>query len=164
MIATVAEGPTIDRIEADYRTAFKRGEQGVVDALRMVKAAVKNASIAKRSALDEAEVLRVIQKELKSRRDSLAAFESGGRADLAAKERAEVTILSAYVPEALTDAQIDAALDAVFASVKPSGPADFGTVMGRVMKKVAGRADGSAVQSKVKERLASIGPLSSTPT
>lgn len=163
MIATVAEGPTIDRIEADYRTAFKRGEQGVVDALRMVKAAVKNASIAKRGALDEAEVQKVVQKEIKSRRDSLVAFESGGRADLAAKERAEVTILSAYAPESLSEAQIDAALDAVFAAVKPAGPADLGKVMGRVMKEVAGRADGARVQSKVKERLASIGPLSSTP-
>lgn len=159
MIATVAEGPTIDRVESDYRAAFKRGEQGVVDALRMLKAAVKNESIEKRGPLNEAEVVKVVQKELKQRHESLVAFESGGRADLAAKERAEIVILSAYAPEALSDSQLSALLDAVFAEVKPSGPADFGKVMGHVMKAVSGRADGTALAAMVKERLTSIGPL-----
>lgn len=158
MIATVAEGPTIDRVEADYRAAFKRGEQGVVDTLRLLKAAVKNASIAKRSSLDDAEVVRVIQQQQKQRRDSFAAYESGGRPELAAKEQAELTILGAYLPAALTEAQLSALLDGVFAELKPSGPSDFGKVMGRAMKAVAGRADGTAVQNLIQQRLSASAP------
>lgn len=155
-VAIVAEGPTIDRIEADYRTAFKRGEQASVATLRMVKAAVKNASIAKRGSLDEAEVLRVVIKEQKQRRDSAEQYTKGGRPDLAAKEQAEITLLSVYVPEALTDAQLGAVLDRVIAEVKPQGMNDVGRVMARVMGEVSGRADGTTVQAKVKERLTAL--------
>lgn len=155
-VAIVAEGPTIDRIEADYRAAFKRGEQASVATLRMVKAAVKNASIAKRGSLDEAEVLTVVVKEQKQRRDSAEQYTKGGRPDLAAKEQAEITLLSVYVPEALTDAQLGAVLDRVIAEVKPQGMNDVGRVMARVMGEVSGRADGTTVQVKVKERLTAL--------
>jgi hypothetical protein len=158
VIATVAEGPTIDRVEADYRASFKRGEQGVVDTLRMLKAAVKNASIAKRSMLDEAEVVKVVQQQIKQRQDSLTAFESGSRLDLAAKERAELTILSTYAPAALTAAQLSAILDTVFAKLSPTGPADFGKVMGAAMKAVGGRADGTTVQTTIRQRLSAMSP------
>ncbi len=157
MIASVAEGPTIDRIEADYRTAFKRGDAPVVGVLRMVKAAVKNASIAKRGPLDEGEVQKVVAKELKQRRDSVAAYTAGNRPDLAATEQAEITLLSGYLPEPLTGSQLEAVIDRVLAELKPAGPKDFGRVMGRVMQETAGRADGAMVQKKLTERLAALG-------
>ncbi len=142
-----------ERIEADLLTAMKAREASRIEVLRFLKSSLQNARIAKQADLDDADVEKVIASDVKRRTDAEAQFRSGGRNDLADADHAAITILQAYLPKGLSEAEITEIVTAQVAAVGAKGPADFGKVMGPVMAKVGTRADGKIVQSLVKKIL-----------
>jgi uncharacterized protein len=125
-----------------------------LSTLRLLTAAIKQREVDERIELDDAAVVAVIEKMIKQRRESIAQFEKGGRADLADAEKAEVQVLSAYLPAQMGDAEIQKEIDAVIAATAASGAKDMGKVMGALKGKLAGRADMGKVSALVKARLA----------
>ena len=142
-----------EKIAQDMRDAMKARESGRVGALRMLMAAVKNTEVEKRHDLSDDEVLDVVTKEAKRRRESIEAFEKGGRTDLVEKESAELTVLEAYLPERLSDDELAALVDAAIAETGASTPKQMGDVMKALMPKLRGRADGGQVSALVKAKL-----------
>jgi len=140
-------------IQATTVAALKAGEKVTVGALRMLTAAIVNKEKELRRELSDDEVREVAAKEVKKRTESIEAFESAGRQELADKEQAERQILRAYAPEQLTDEQVDALIEDAIASTGASGPQEMGKVMGVVMAGTKGKVDGSVVQAKVRTRL-----------
>jgi uncharacterized protein YqeY len=140
-------------IRADTVAALKAGEKIKVGALRMLTAAIVNKEKELRRELSDDEVREVAAKEVKKRTESIEAFESAGRQELADKEQAERQILRAYAPEQLSDEQVDALVEDAIASTGASGPQAMGKVMGVVMAGAKGKVDGSVVQAKVRARL-----------
>ena len=124
------------------------------DALRLLTAALKQKEVDERKDLTDGDVVSIIDKMIKQRRDSITQFEQGGRADLADKENFEISVLQKYMPEALSDADIDAAIAAAIAETGAKAPPDMGKVMGPLKAKLAGRADMGKVSARVKARLA----------
>lgn len=146
-------------IDKDYITAYKAKETVRVSVLRMLKTSMKNKLVELRrpgGELDDAEVLDVIVKEAKQRRDSIAEYEKANRPDLAGREAEELKILETYLPAALTDGELEAAVAAKIAEVGAKGPADMGKVMGPLMKELKGRVDGGKLSATVKARLAAL--------
>lgn len=144
-----------ERIEADLKAAMKAGEKLKVSTLRMVNSALKNERIDKGRDLEEDEVIAVVSKAQKQRREAEEQYREGGREELAEKEAAEAEILQAYLPEPISDEALDEAIEAAIAETGATGMKDMGAVMGRVMEQVRGRAEGSEVSRRVKERLQS---------
>lgn len=142
------------RLQEDMKIALKAGDKDRLKVIRMVVAAIKQQEIDKRGDLDDADVLATLNKMVKQRRDSVAQFRSGGREDLAEAEESEIGVLEAYLPEALTDAEVDALIDAAIRESGASGVRDMGKVMAIVKQKAEGRADLGAVSGKVKAKLA----------
>ena len=144
-----------ETLQAKVGEAMKAGRRLEVDTLRFLMSAVKNRAIelGPQAALSDADVLDVIAKQVKQRRESVAGFEKGGRAELAAKERAEMDLLAAYLPAGLSDAELDALVVEAVAAAGAAGPGDVGKVMKVLMPNVKGRADGGAVQARVKAKL-----------
>ena len=142
-----------ERITDDMKAAMRSGEKERLGAIRMITAAIKQREVDERIALDDAQVLAVLEKMVKQRRESIAAFEQGGRADLADKEKAEIQILAAYLPEQLTEAEVDALIQAAIAETGAASMKDMGKVMGVVKAKAAGRADMGAVSARIKAAL-----------
>lgn len=142
-----------EKIAEDMRGAMKAREAVRVASLRMLMAAVKNAEIETRHELSDDEVLDVVTKEAKRRRESIEAFEQGGRDDLVAKESAELSVLEAYLPQRLTDEEIAALVDEAIAETGASTPKQMGDVMKALMPKIRGRADGAQVSALVKSKL-----------
>lgn len=144
-----------EAIQAKVGEAMKAGRRLEVDTLRFLLSAVKNRAIelGPKATLSDADVLDVIAKQVKQHRESVAGFEKGGRAELAAKERAEIDVLAAYLPAGLSDAELDALVVEAVAAAGAAGPGDVGKVMKVLMPKVKGRADGTAVQARVKAKL-----------
>ncbi|MGH2792871.1 MAG: GatB/YqeY domain-containing protein [Actinomycetota bacterium] len=142
-----------EKIANDMRDAMKAREAVRVATLRMLMAAVKNAEIEKRHELSDDEVLDVVGKEAKRRRESIEAFEKGGRDDLVAKESGELAVLEAYLPERLSDDELAALVDAAIAETGASSPKQMGDVMKALMPKLRGRADGGQVSALVKAKL-----------
>jgi uncharacterized protein YqeY len=140
-------------IQAETVTALKAGEKVTVGALRMLTAAIVNKEKELRRELSDDEVREVAAKEVKKRTESIEAFESAGRQELADKEQAEREVLLAYAPEQLTEEQVDALVEDAIASTGASGPQEMGKVMGVVMAGAKGKVDGSVVQAKVRARL-----------
>jgi uncharacterized protein len=140
-------------IHADTVAALKAGEKIKVGALRMLTAAIVNKEKELRQELSDDEVREVAAKEVKKRAESIEAFESAGRQELADKEKAEREILRAYAPEQLSEEQVDALIEDAIASTGASGPQEMGKVMGAVMAGAKGKVDGSVVQAKVRARL-----------
>jgi len=124
------------------------------DALRLITAALKQKEVDERVTLADADVVAVIDKMIKQRRDSIAQFEKGGRQDLADTEKYELGVLQAYMPQALSEAEIAAAVAASIAESGAKGPADMGKVMAVLKPRLAGRADMSKVSGLVKVKLA----------
>ena len=145
--------PLKDRLREEITTALKGGEKVRVSALRMLSAAVTNREKETLHELSDDEIREVATKEVKKRTEAIEAFSQAGRTELADKEREERSVLEAYAPAQLSEAEVDAIIDDAFATTGASGPQDLGTVMGTIMGRVKGRADGGAVQRKVKERL-----------
>jgi hypothetical protein len=141
-----------ERIDADYKTAFKAHEAVKVGALRMVKSAIKNAAIEARQTLTDEETLAVIAREVKRRRESIAMFTQGGRTDLVEQEQAELATIEGYLPAQMGDEELTKIVAAVVAELA-AGPKDFGKVMNAAMAKVKGQADGNRVSAIVKKLL-----------
>lgn len=144
-------------LQNDMREAMRARDDLRLQALRMVLAAAKNAKIEKKGELDDADVRGVIQKAIKTRRESVEQFRAGGREEMARKEEAEIALLQAYLPEAMGEAETAAAVAALVAELAGSGPALTKKDMGRVMKEAqsrfAGRADNRLVSKLVSESL-----------
>ncbi|MEZ5862518.1 MAG: GatB/YqeY domain-containing protein [Geminicoccaceae bacterium] len=142
-----------ERITEDMKTAMRSGEKERLGVIRMLQAAIKQREVDERITLDDAQVLAVLEKMLKQRRESIAQYESGGRADLAAKEAAEIAVLQVYMPAQLSEAELDALIAAAIAQTGAASIKDMGKVMGIVKSQAAGRADMGAVGARIKARL-----------
>jgi uncharacterized protein YqeY len=141
------------RITEDMKTAMRAKDAARLSTIRMLLAAIKQREVDERIELGDTDVLAVIEKMLKQRKDSIAQFEAGRREDLAAIERAEVGVLTAYLPAQLSDNEIEAEIDAALVASGAAGLAGMGKVMAILKPKLAGRADLGAVSAKVKARL-----------
>ena len=142
-----------DRIQDDIKTAMKARETERLNAIRLLLAAIKQREVDERITLDDAAVATVIDKLIKQRRDSLNQYEQAGREDLAAIERAEIEVLSPYMPAQMSAAEVDAAVKAAIAQTGAAGPADMGKVMGVLKPLLAGKTDLSKVSQLVKAAL-----------
>jgi len=143
-----------DTINDDVKDAMKSGDARRRDALRLLTAALKQKEVDERKTLADADVVAVIEKMIKQRRDSISQFQQGGREDLAQNEEYEITVLGKYMPAALSDDEIDAAIAEAIAETGAKVPADMGKVMAPLKGKLAGRADMSKVSARVKQKLA----------
>lgn len=143
-----------DRITDDMKSAMRARETLRLGAIRMLLAAVKQREVDERILLDDAQVAAIVDKLIKQRRDSIAQFEQAGRTDLVDQEKAEVVVLSAYLPAQADAAEIEALLAAAIAATAAAGPQDMGKVMAVLKGKLAGRADLTAVSAMVKSQLA----------
>jgi uncharacterized protein YqeY len=141
------------RVNDDLKSAMRAGDAPRRDALRLLLAALKQREVDERKELSDADVIAVIDRMIKQRRDSITQFEKGGRQDLADREKFELSVLQAYMPLALSDAEIEAAVAAALAETGAKGPGDMGKVMAALKPKLAGRADMSKVSSVVKQKL-----------
>jgi uncharacterized protein YqeY len=146
--------PLKDRISSDVKDAMRAGDAPRRDALRLITAALKQKEVDERVTLADADVVAIIDKMIKQRRDSIAQFEKGGRQDLANAEKYELGVLQAYMPQALSEAEIAAAIAASIAESGAKVPADMGKVMALLKPRLAGRADMSKVSGLVKVKLA----------
>lgn len=146
--------PTLkDRIAGEMREALKAGEKVRLGALRLLSAAVTNREKDLRHSLSDDEIREVAAKEVKKRTESIEAFESAGRRELAEKERAEREAIAGYAPEQLGVDEIDDLIDRAVAATGATSEKDLGRVMGSVMKDAGGRVDGNVVREKVRSRL-----------
>ncbi len=146
-----------EQIEKDYITAYKARETVRVSVLRMLKTSVRRRLVdtsRPNEQLGDDEMLDVIVREAKQRRDSISEYNRANRPDLAEKEQGELAILEQYLPGALSPEELDAAIEDMIARTGASGPSDMGRVMGPLMKALKGRVDGGALSSAVKARLA----------
>ncbi len=142
-----------ERITDEMKTAMRSGDKDRLGLIRMLQAAIKQREVDERITLDDAQTLSVIEKMIKQRRESVAQFEAGGRADLVAKEAAEIDVLAAYLPAQLSEADLDALIREAMAATGATTIKDMGKVMGIVKGKAAGRADMGAVGARVKALL-----------
>jgi len=146
--------PLKQKITDDMKDAMRARETARLSTIRLLLAAIKQREVDERKEMTDADVLAIIDRMIKQRKDSIAQFDAGNRKDLADAERAEVAVLSAYQPAPLSDAEIDAAIAAAIAKTGASGPADMGKVMAELRPQLAGRADMAAVSARAKAKLA----------
>lgn len=142
-----------ERISEDMKTAMKSRETDRLAAIRLILAALKQKEVDERIELSDTDVVTIIEKMLKQRRDSISQFESAGRNDLADKEKFEVSILQAYMPQPLTDEEVATIVASAVTESGASSVKDMGKVMGLVKSKVAGRADMGKVSALIKTKL-----------
>jgi uncharacterized protein len=142
------------RITEDMKTAMRARDATRLSTIRMLLAAMKQREVDERIDLADADVVTIIDKMIKQRRESIAAFESGGRPELAAAERAEIEVLQGYMPQPLAEAEIDAMIAAAMTASGASSMAAMGKIMATLKPQLAGRADMTQVSAKVKARLA----------
>ena len=143
-----------EQITEDMKSAMRAKEAAKLGTIRLITAAMKQKEVDERVSLDDTMVLAIIEKMIKQRKDSISQFEAGGRQDLADIEKAELAILSAYMPAGLSDAEIQAAVAAAIAETGATGPQDMGKLMGVLKPQLAGRADMTVVSAQVKAALA----------
>lgn len=142
-----------EQITEDMKTAMRAKDTGRLGTIRLLTAAMKQKEVDERIELTDAHILAIIEKMIKQRKDSISQFEAGGRQDLADIEKAELTVLSAYMPPELSEAEISGEVAAAIAETGAAGPQDMGKVMGVLKPKLAGRADMTAVSALVKRAL-----------
>jgi uncharacterized protein YqeY len=142
-----------ERITEDMKTAMRSGEKDRLAVIRLLQAAIKQREVDERITLDDAQVTAVLEKMIKQRKESIVAFEKGARADLVAKESAEIVILQPYLPAQLGEAELDALIAEAIASTGAASIKDMGKVMGVVKGKAAGKADMGAVGARIKAKL-----------
>jgi hypothetical protein len=142
-----------DRITEDMKSAMRAKEADRLSTIRMLLAAIKQKEVDERVTLDDTAVIGVVDKLIKQRKDSIAAFQQAARTDLADKEAAEVRVLEAYLPQRLSAEEIAAEVDAIATELGAAGPGDMGKVMGAVKARLAGKADMGLVSAAVKARL-----------
>lgn len=143
-----------ESIAEDMKAAMRARETARLGTIRLLMAAMKQKEVDERIELDDAGIVAIIDKLIKQRRDSASQYEAAGRMDLADAEKAEIVVLTAYMPAALSDTEIEAAVAAAIAETGASGPADMGKLMGLLKPRLTGRADMTAVSAKVKAALA----------
>ena len=141
------------RIQEDVTAAMRARDKPRVSALRLVTAAIKQLEVDSRTQLDDPDVLRVLEKMLKQRRDSLRQFSDAGRQDLADQESYEIAVIESYMPEALSTEELEALIDSAIAETGANSIRDMGKVMGLLKSRVQGRADLGAVSGTVKQKL-----------
>jgi uncharacterized protein len=137
----------------DMKTAMRGGDKERLGVIRLILAAVKQREVDERIELDDSQVLSVLEKMVKQRKDSVSQYTAAGREDLANVERAEMLVIEAYMPARLSDAEVDALIDAAIAETGASSARDMGKVVGVVKGQVAGRADMGQVSGRIKAKL-----------
>ena len=145
-----------DRITSDMKDAMRAKAAARLSTIRLLLAAIKQREVDERKDLSDADVVAVIDRMVKQRKDSITQFEAGKRTDLADAERAEMALLQTYLPQPMSDVEIDAAIDAAITAARKAGatgPALMGKVMATLKPQLAGRADMGAVSAKVKARV-----------
>ena len=142
-----------ERITEDMKTAMRAGGKERLATVRLLLAAIKQREVDERIALDDGQVLAVIEKMIKQRREAISQFESGGRSDLVAKETAEIGVLQAYLPAQLTPAEIDTLITEAIVATGAASIKDMQKVMGFVKAKAQGRADMGALSARIKQKL-----------
>ncbi len=145
-----------DRITEDMKSAMRAKDAPRLSCIRMLLAAMKQKEVDERVVLDDTTVVTIVDKLIKQRRDSIAAFEQAGRQDLVDKESAEVTVLQGYLPERLDATELAAGVTALVAELGAGGPGDMGKVMGAAKARFAGKADMSQLSAAVKSALAGL--------
>jgi len=145
-----------DRITDDMKDAMRAKAASRLSTIRLLLAAIKQREVDERQLLTDADVVTVVDRMIKQRKESIAQFDAGNRPDLANAERAEIAILEAYLPQRMSDAEVDAAVERAMADARAagaSGPALMGKVMAALKPQLSGRADMAQVSAKVKARL-----------
>ena len=142
-----------ERITEEMKTAMRAADKERLATIRMVQAAIKQREVDERIQLDDSQVLAAIEKMIKQRREAIAQFEAGNRADLVAKENAEIAILQTYLPAQLSPAELDALISEAIAATGAASIKDMGKVMGVVKGKAAGKVDMGVVGGRIKARL-----------
>ena len=143
-----------ERITEDMKSAMRAAQKERLGTVRMILAGIKQSEVDERITLDDSQVLAVIDKMVKQRKESIAQFESGGRADLVAKEKAEIALLQEYLPTQLAPEEIETLISAAIAKTGAASIKDMGKVMGALKSELAGRADMGAVSARIKQKLA----------
>ena len=141
------------QLTEDMKAAMKGGDKERLGVIRLINAAIKQREVDERIQLDDAQVLAILEKMLKQRRDSVTQFQAGGRTDLADKETYEIGVIQNYLPAQLSAEEVDAIIAAAVAESGAAGPKDMGKVMGLVKPKVAGRTDMGKLSERIKARL-----------
>ncbi|MBU1001350.1 MAG: GatB/YqeY domain-containing protein [Proteobacteria bacterium] len=147
-------GTLHDKLESDFLTAYKAKEEVRVSVLRMLKTAIKNRQIELRAEPSDDEVLDLISRQLKQRKESIEQFRAANREDLAVKEEVELIILQEYMPEALSSEAVKALVDVTIAELGADGIKDMGRVMGAITSAYKGRVDGKELSALVRSKLA----------
>jgi hypothetical protein len=142
-----------ERITDDMKAAMRSGEKERLGVIRMITSAIKQREVDERITLDDAQVLSVLEKMIKQRKESLVQFQAGNRQDLVDKESAEITLLQGYLPSQLSDAEVDGLISDAIAASGAASIKDMGKVMAIIKGKAQGRADMAAVGAKIKARL-----------
>jgi uncharacterized protein len=142
-----------ERITDDMKAAMRAGEKERLGVIRMITSAIKQREVDERITLDDAQVLSVLEKMIKQRKESLVQFQAGNRQDLVDKETAEIVLLQSYMPTQLTGAELDALISDAITAVGAASIKDMGKVMGIIKQKAQGRADMAAVGAKIKAKL-----------
>lgn len=143
-----------DRIVEDMKTAMRGGEKERLATIRLIMAAMKQREVDERIELDDEQVLGILNKMIKQRRDSITQFEAGNRPDLAKKEAEEITVIQVYLPAQLSEAEVEQAVAAAIQETGAASAKDMGKVMGILKSKLQGVADMTVVSAKVKDKLA----------
>lgn len=141
------------QITEDMKNAMRAKDSARLGTIRLLQAAIKQKEVDERVELDDAAVIAIVDKLIKQRKDSITAFETASRSDLADIEKAEMEVLKAYLPERMSEAEVTAAVQAIVAEVGATGPGDMGKVMGAVKSKLSGKADMGLVSAAVKAAL-----------
>ena len=142
-----------ERVQEDMKSAMRSGEKERLATIRLILAGIKQREVDERITLDDVQTLSVIEKMVKQRNESIVQFEAGGRADLVAKEKAELVILQSYLPTRMSDAEVDALIAAAITTTGAASMKDMGKVVAHVKNAAQGRADMAAVSARVKAKL-----------
>jgi uncharacterized protein YqeY len=142
-----------ERITEDMKSAMRAGDKERLGTIRLALAAIKQREVDERITLDDPQVLSVLEKMIKQRREAITQFESGGRADLVAKETAEIGVLQGYLPAQMSAVELDALISEAISATGASSIKDMGKVMAAVKPKAQGRADMGAVSARIKQKL-----------
>jgi hypothetical protein len=145
--------PLKERITEDMKASMRSGDKERLSGIRFILAAIKQREVDERIVLDDTQILAVLEKMIKQRRESITQFEAGGRADLVAKESAELAVLQAYLPAQLSDAEVEGLIRAAIAGTGATTMKDMGKVMASVKPQVQGRTDMGALSARIKALL-----------
>lgn len=144
------------KILNDLKNAMKNQNKELLSVVRMVKGAIQMEEIKVKHELSDDEVIGIIAREIKTRKESIKEFEKGNHTDLIEQTKKEIDILNRYMPEQMSEEEINATIDSVFAKVNPTKPSDMGAIMKEITPLVKGKADMSLVSSKIKEKLSNL--------